>query len=370
MVSFRNLLIKVLLLFLGFNLLFGLLNPVPTLGGISAYNHVFPGRQRLPYGDQPDRSYNLSLFQLDAMFASHEIDARPKPADEYRVVMIGDSSVWGFLLAPQDTLAAQITAGDYRLEDGRTVRAYNLGYPVMSVTKDLLILSRAMAYDPDLIVWPITLESLPIDKQLFPPLLQNNLPEVRALLDRYGLDASAVPTNGPDFWQRSIIGQRRTLADMFRLQLCGVLWAGTGIDQEIPEEYTGRMEDLPADASFHDLEPPVLQAEDLAMGVLAAGIEMAGSTPLLFVNEPVFVSQGMNSDIRYNYYYPRWAYDSYRELVEDLAASRGWRYLDLWDAVDPAEFTNTAVHLSPRGQGQMARSVSAVILEIGNAYRP
>ncbi len=54
------------------------------------------------------------------------------------------------------------------------MRAYNLGYPVMSLTKDLLILDYAQRYQPDLIIWAVTLESFPYDKQLFPPLLQNN----------------------------------------------------------------------------------------------------------------------------------------------------------------------------------------------------
>ena len=35
------------------------------------------------------------------MFASHELSASAKPADEYRVLLIGNSSTWGFLLPPR-----------------------------------------------------------------------------------------------------------------------------------------------------------------------------------------------------------------------------------------------------------------------------
>ena len=108
-----------------------------------------------------------------------------KPPGEYRVFLIGDSSTWGFLLPSDQTLAADLNAAGYTLSDGRQVKVYNLGYPVMSLTKDLLILSRAMQYDPDLIVWPVTLESFPYDKQLFPPLLQHNPGPVRDLITRY-----------------------------------------------------------------------------------------------------------------------------------------------------------------------------------------
>src|ERR1043165_6353201 len=100
----RNVVIKGLLLFALVNLLFALINPLPLLGRISAYNVLVPGRDRLPYGENPDQSYNLSLLNLDAMFASHIIAGTPKAADEYRVLLVGDSSVWGVLLNPEQTL--------------------------------------------------------------------------------------------------------------------------------------------------------------------------------------------------------------------------------------------------------------------------
>jgi hypothetical protein len=300
------------------------------------------------------------------MFASHELSAGPKPPGEYRVILIGDSSTWGFLLNVKDTLSGDINAADYRLPDGRQVRAYNLGYPVMSLTKDLLILSYARRYQPDLIVWPLTLESFPYDKQLFPPLLQQNPQAVAGLIrsNHLKLNPQDPQLAFPSFWQRSLIGQRRTLADLVRLQFYGVLWAATGIDQDIPETYKPRMEDLPADESFHNLKPPHLTAGDLAFDVLQAGIRAAGKTPVLLINEPMFISQGKNSDIRYNFYYPRWAYDDYRRLLQAQSQANGWRYRDLWDAVDPTEFTNSAVHLSPKGEARFAHLVGQAILEI------
>ena len=76
----RNVILKALALFLVANLLFGLSDPSPLLGRVSAYNHLFPGRQRLPYSDDPQHAYNLSLYNLEAMFASHELAAGPKAA--------------------------------------------------------------------------------------------------------------------------------------------------------------------------------------------------------------------------------------------------------------------------------------------------
>ncbi len=364
--TLARLLLKTGVLFLLLNLAFAQLNPLPALGRISAYNNLLPGRTRLPYGENPARAYNLSVYSLPAMLASHELAAAPvpPPANEYRVIVIGDSSVWGYLLPSADTLTAQLNRINATLPDGRVFRAYNLGYPVMSLTKDLLLLDLAHSYTPNLVVWCVTLESFPIDKQLFPPLLQNNPDAVRALAARYALrtavdDARLVQR---DFLARTLLGQRRNLADLLRLQLYAPLWAATRIDQEIPETYVRRMEDLPADPTFAGFAQGQLTQQDLAFDVLAAGFEAARPAELLLVNEPMFVSTGANSDLRYNFFYPRWAYDQYRSWLATAARENNWRYFDWWDAVNAAEFTDSAVHLSPAGTGQLAGKLAAAIV--------
>jgi len=362
-----NVIFRALLLFAAANLLFTLGDPLPALGRASAYNLIFPGRQRLPYGEDPDRSYNLSLFTLEAMFASHAVSA-PKPVGEYRVLLIGDSSVWGTLLKPADTLAGKINAGNYTTRAGRKVRAHNLGYPIMSLAKDLLLLKTAMRYQPDMIVWLVTLESFPYDKQLFPPLVQHNPGPMQSLISNYPLrfdpnDPSFVKES---FWDRTLIGRRRALADLLRLQLYGVMWAATGIDQDYPEKYERRQEDFDVDYSFHDLQPPHLTAADLAFDILDAGHAVAGSVPVLVVNEPMFISRGKNSDIRYNFFYPRWAYDDYHRLLAERAEARGWHTLDLGDVIEGGEFTNSAVHLTPKGSAQLGALVGPAILELAN----
>ncbi len=168
----------------------------------------------------------------------------------------------------------------------------------------------------------------------------------------------------PSFWDRTLIGRRRALADVFRLQLYGVMWAATGIDQDYPEQYELRANDLEADESFHDLQPPRLLKSDLAFEVLDAGATAVGDIPILFVNEPIFIANGQNSDVRYNFFYPRWAYDDYRALWNAYTERRGWARLDLWDSVAPAEFTNSAVHLTPSGSAQLAQKVGEAIVAL------
>jgi len=359
---FRNVLLKALFLFAVLNLLFAAWNPA-ALGKISAYNHLFPGRQRFPFGENPAQAYNLSLFNLDAMFASHEIAFGSKPADEYRVVLIGDSSVWGTLLRPEETLSGLLNAAHLTVCDGRKVRVYNLGYPTISLTKDLLILAETMRYQPDLVVWPLTLEAFPTDKQLSSPIVSHNASRVQALIQTYNLpfDVNDPLLQRPTFWDDTIIGQRRGLADLARLQMYGVLWAATGVDQVYPADYLRAQTDFDADVSFHDQQPPELDESNLAFDVIEAGIRAAGETPVLIVNEPMLISTGKNSDLRYNFFYPHWAYDQYRQTMTEQSQQFGWKYLDLWNIIPATEFTNSAIHMTPAGEALFAARLSEAI---------
>jgi hypothetical protein len=364
----RNVLIKALVLFIAANVLFAFTNPLPALGRLSAYNGLFRGRLRLPYGDRPDLAYNLSLFNLDAMFASHEIASGRKPADEFRVVLVGDSSTWGFLLRPEDTLSTLLDARGLVTPSGKQVRVFNLGYPTMSLTKDLLMLNRALRYQPDLILWLVTLESFPASKQLTSPIVQHNPQEVRELIAGSNLRLEA---NSPEFvnltrWDQTLVGQRRAIADWFRLQLYGTLWSATGVDQYYPEKYDPPQRDLTDEEAFYGLEPPVLNESDLAFDVLGAGVKLAGDVPVLFVNEPIYLSNGQNSDIRYNFYYPRWIYDQYRQAMRLRAEANGWLYLDVWDLVPAGEFTNSAIHLTPVGENLLAEQIARTIMTLIN----
>jgi hypothetical protein len=300
------------------------------------------------------------------MLASHVI-ARPKAVGEFRVVLIGDSGLWGWLLGNKDTLVGRINAGGYTTADGRRVVAYNLGYPIMSLTKDLMLLDAAMHYQPDMVVWLVTLESFPREKQLVHPLLQNNAGRVRALITAYDLvlDPNDPRFVEPDFLGRMIVGQRRAMADWLRLQFYSFSLAATGIDQAIPAEIPLRKSDFDEDVSWQSFKTPTpLTDADLTFDVLAAGVERAGSVPMLIVNEPMFISAGANSQLRYNSLYPRWAYDAYHERLGAMAAQNGWHYLDVWDSIAPEEFTDTPVHLTPQGSDQLAQRVGAAILEL------
>ena len=360
-----RILLKAALLFALCNLLFAAVWPLSWIGRFSLYNSILPGRERLPYGENSAESYNLSLNNLPAMMQSHTI-SQAKVDNEFRVILLGDSATWGWFLANEDTLAGQINAGGYKTADNRPIVAYNLGYPIMSLSKDTLLLQEALAHEPDLIVWLVTLESFPRDQQIVPPLVQNNPQAIRPIITSHNLqlDPNDPQFVDPNFWQNSLVGQRRALADLLRLQLLGFSWAATGIDQAIPTDIALRQSDFDEDVSWQNFaEPTPLTADHLAFDVLAAGIEMAGDVPVLLVNEPMYVSNGRNSDLHYNSFYPHWAYDSYRALLQETAESNQWPFLDLWNAIPSQEFTDSPVHLTLAGNAMLAEKIMQIVLD-------
>ncbi len=358
--------VKAAILFVLLNVVFALLYPMEALGRPSLYNHLLPGRQRLPYGEQIADSYNLSLTNIPAMFASHAI-SRPKADDEFRVIILGDSGIWGWFLENDETLTGQLNQlpiTNYQspiTNHQLPITAYNLGYPIMSLTKDLLILDEAMRYDPDFIIWPVTLESFPREKQLVSPIVQHNGGRIRPLITAYHLNLNPNDEQfiNQNWLDRTLIGQRRQLADLLRLQTTGFAWAAAGIDQAIPTDIPLRQTDLDADTSWQGFTPAApFTADDLAFDVLAAGMARAGDVPVLLVNEPMFISDGANANLRYNSFYPIWAYDLYREMLAETAVKHNWLYLDLWNNIPPAEFTDTPVHLTAVGAKMMAETVA------------
>jgi hypothetical protein len=356
--------LKASVLFIIANLLFAILLPMEFISRFSLYNTLFIGRERLPYGENSAEAYTLTMDNIPAMFATHEIN-RPKASDEYRVLLVGDSATWGFLLNAQDTLAQQLTDRGYLLADGRRVVAYTIAHPVMSLTKDLLLLDEAMRYDPDMVIWLVTLQSFSSARQLGAPITQNNPVRVRDLMNNHQL---AMNSDDPrfladDFFSQTVIGQRRTLADWLRIQWYGWVWGATGIDHVVGD-YTPRRSDFDEDVSWENFDAPQpLTVDDLAFDIIRAGHERVGEIPLIIVNEPMFIATGQNSDLRYNSFYPRWAYDAYRELFAQQATVNQWRYCDVWDAMPAESFTDSPVHMTPQATGELSRILGEMLTD-------
>jgi hypothetical protein len=134
------------------------------------------------------------------------------------------------------------------------------------------------------------------------------------------------------------------------------MWAATGVDQ-FYDDYEPAAWDLKAEEKYYDFTPLNLPNEQLLWQALPAALNIAGGTPLWIVNEPIMISTGENSDIRYNFFYPRWAYDQYRTELAQRTQHLAIPLIDAWDWIDPREFTNSAIHLTPDGEEKFTKGL-------------
>jgi len=360
-------LLKAIFLFVILNVIFALSNP--PVGKITLYNHIIPGRLRFPYDKDPSSSfvgYSVPVdADYDAMFGEHVISQK-KPASEYRLILLGDSATWGFGLPSDETLSEQINRLHIITCDGRIVRAYNLAYPFSYVTRDLLILDKAMEYQPDLVLWLITLTTL-VPKVEETEFIAPHWERYLELADTYNFQSSHFSPliQKPSFWQKTIVGQRKRLKSIALTQLFGILWAGTGIDnrksfQSEPGLPDSNVEgDLEYEGWLFADRPALI--DSLLMDVLSAGFDVAGEVPVVLVNEPIFIANGKNHLVRYNGLYPRWAYDEYRQFMLEWTEAHSYRLLDYWNAFPPKEFYDPIFHLRLSGVKQFAKLLAPEI---------
>jgi hypothetical protein len=363
-----RLVIKAVLVFIVLNVAYYVVQPMRLINRVSVYNTLVAGRERLPFADYPAESYNLSILSLDQMLASHVI-ARPKAADEFRVVLLGDSAVWGYLLNADESQAACLNRLDLHTADGRAMRFYNLGYPKLSVVKDLLILQKALNYQPNMIVWATTLASVYPSDQLDFELIKAQRDTLAALQEQYHFNLYQWPLPEPDWTARTFWAQRREIANWLRYQIAGFGWGATKIDHVIPKFVTPHVSNVsestdPLTVNMMSLRRAnEIVPEDLSFDVMKAGIDWAKERglPVLVVNEPIYRSA--TSQARWNMYYPKWAYDGYREALRVTAEAQGWPYVDKWDAVPPDQFTDTDFHMTATANCEYAASLSEPILQ-------
>lgn len=343
--AFIRIALKTAILFALCNLVYALVNPLEAFARVSVYNSLVPGRARLPYGEDQTESYNVSVTNIPAMFAAHEI-SRPKAADEFRVVVIGDSSVWGWLLHHVETFPAQLEALGYTSAEGRRVEVYNLGYPGLNAFKDELLVREALRYQPDLFIWTFTMQSVSNEQQE-PSIVLDNVVGAASLLDR------------------TIIAQRRAIADWLRLQVYGIPWGATEIDFVIPPGVALHQEEVDANEEFQLHAGMSVVDEPAVTHALNTVLDLVGDIPLLMVNEPIFISSGRHRETRYNLYYARTAYDKYREVVASIVDAEAVPYVDAWDFIPAGEFTNTPLHYTAAGARLLAERIGVELERLG-----
>ena len=330
----------------------------PNFQWLNVYTTAALKRTRFPASLSAPIDAALDVENLSAMFNSH-IVSRPKATNEFRVLVFGDSAVWGANLTPEQTLSGQLNALRMKCEN-KYVEVYNLSFPEASSTKDLMILDTAMKYQPDMVVWLITWYTLIPRTRTDHPLINLNPDEYHKLAAHFNF----LPYNyeSPNLISQ-ITRRNQTLFRIVRFQSYSLVYLATDIDQ-----FPGPPDKLPAqlgsDPTFEGMKPPKLFRWRVSLDQVMDFYQLAGNTPIILVNEPTQVLSNVpNSNIYYNVYYPRWIYDQYRKYISEAARQNHWDYLDLWNVFPPKYFTDTPLHLTPHGETELAKMIAPAIVK-------
>ncbi len=345
-----RLLAKAVIIFALLNVAFAGLDP--TVERLSVFNWFLPGRLRLP----------IHVDDLQASFNAHVISGLPKDSGEYRILLLGDSQTWGLRLPVQQSLGQQMNAM-HLSACGRKLRFYNLALPFASALRDFFVLSESLKYEPDSVVWLLTLNSfLPRAEPLDPVKAQSQA--AVSLLEQYALGRYRDLVGPiPSFLGRTPTAEAGRLHRLALLQLDGMRWTAGMIDFDT-SPYEPQKSGVLDDPTWEGFAPPELDPAQLFFDVVGPMHRLAGGLPVLVISEPMFIAQGRNSAIRYNVQYPRWAYDQYLALLQRAAAEQGWPYMDLHALVADSDFTDVPQHLNAEGEKQLAQAIAPTILRM------
>ena len=328
----------------------------PPVDGVNAYSELGLKRERLPLSTVSPIDNALDVGDLAAMFGSHVIST-PKGQDEFRVLVLGDSTIWGLQLGADEVLPGQLnrlglTCGSQK------ARFYNLSFPRSSATKDMLILDQALRTEPDAIIWLVTWYTMSPKTRVDHWLITQNPEAYERLARRFDF----LPKDyRPPRWDERLLARDRALFRTIRYQLYAAVQWATERDQ-IPGPPQVPATELSADETFEGLKPPTLRRTQVSIDQIEDFYDLANGLPILLVNEPILVMKDVaNSEVRYDSYYPRWVYDQYRSIMAEGAAANGWNYLDLWDQFPEQAFADTPLHLKPEAHAELARLLAPQI---------
>ena len=342
---------KALLLFAIFNAAFSYF--APSIAPFSVYGKVLPAVARFPVYF---RTYNPSaphqigignVYDLDILFSSHLLSHAKKGKKEYRIVVVGDSTVRNS--GAWDELNRQ----HLKSCDGRTVRFYNIGYPSPSLLKDLMLLQESMKYKPDMILWSFAQDAFRQDAAGF---RDANRIHYYDLEMEYGLPRNvARPSLMESLIARTIVDRREQLHVQTLLDIDATILARAFGRNNAKVMSTATAEAAPPPpvnphqfSTSANFSKYLFQALDVAQ-------QIAGNTPIIYISEPVTQGTEQNG-------YDLKQYGVFSTALRGVVAQHDWMFLDLWNMLGPQEFVD-GLHRNAQGDTHLEQRLTPVILK-------
>ena len=317
-------------------------NPVAAITRFNLWGLVGHGRARLMYMTDVQNGQ----LPVEAMLATHELAYTPKAADEFRVVILGNSGPYGAGLFDDETLSSQMTHLDIRV-NGKHLVAYNLSFPSANVVSSSVILDAALAYQPDLVIWFVTANMFNNHQTYWDQL------SVFFLINRERLENIASRYEMTD-WIASRMSPRPSWDAWIGIHDQGTfsVWLSSLFYPFVQPNIQHTTWRIAQDAV--PAEPNNFLSVDGAYPVfndtwqfLEIGNQMAQSAGanLLIVNQPTMVLDSPYGDVSYSKLYGRAFYDAYHEALAKYTKEQNLWYVDLWRLVSPDHYTDSELHL-------------------------
>jgi GDSL-like Lipase/Acylhydrolase family len=305
---------------------------------------------------------DVRLMWLEPLLRQHEVCWRDQP-DEQRVMLFGNSAVFGFPLPVEQSFGALLNA--HFAAAHVPAHLFNLAWVYTYQVRDALIMHEALRYDPDVIVYPITLGDM---VHVAPMLWLAGFFEsnVEPLTD---MAEAPPPGLGEPFARyqsfergqgivRRLFNRLRDVGLSLRLMIhrhAVVLTQriATLPPEAAPPAETGGAYDcartlsLAADR-FRDWR-------DWSMPAYLASLRAHSGAAMLLINWPI--AHEPNGEC-YNVRYSNALVAQFNEWLAAEAQRYGLAYLDLHDLLPPSDFIDS-LHITPAGQQRIAARVAA-----------
>ncbi len=354
--------LKALILFALVNVVYAALDPLDALGRVSIYNWLVPGLERISVNYRVAGNVDAvsATSNISALVAAHQVNT-PKPADEFRVIMLGDSATRASRIRYTNAVHSVLNTTKLTTQRGQHIVSYNLAYPHPSLLKDFLLLEEALQQgaQPDAVIWAITLNSALPERQLTHPLVDDNLSVVYDWLEIATGESLPPAAADSPLWENTLMAQSRPLADLIRLQLYGFTWAAIQSDGGGNPRYTVR--DEPIDLNVIPQSGLGQSADFFTFEIIDAARALLGDVPLIIINEPIYRVDDPNNALILNQYYRRDVYEHYQRVTQQYADEQGWHYVDLWDLIPPQHFIDSPLHYDAEGARILADRLADII---------
>lgn len=325
-------------------------------------------------GDRPrlQDMDKTGVLWLDLLLRQHEVCWRePAQPEEIRIFAIGNSAIYGF---PWPSDLSSIGFVNVAFEQQEIpAHVFNLGLMFTYQTKEAMVLSEALRYEPDFIVYGVTLDDL---AHLAPyPYLP-----VATFFDANSRTVDRLASNPPPTFEEPFRLYRDAQSKDVRPYASWIEFREMGTFARLAVEQTAKALRKKMFPDFREKIPKIRRGSrryrcrdvlpsfeekyanwrEWSMLEYLAQLRTETGVEVLVVNWPVAHEP---RGACYNARYPTAAFDEYVDWMEKKAGELELDYLDLHDLLGRREFVDS-VHPTVRGQRKVAKHLEAEIITL------